>query len=415
MNKEEIIAKVDSLTRKVKTPGRAYSKAQREEMRKEISVLQIELGEIKFQEDIVYINEFEQKHPSHLIPEKEALKNKIDEIANNTTDPKLIFVLEFKIKSFNSEISYLSFYQKTIGELIEGLDYLNKNERIPSSNPNAYKKKEEIQKSLAGSFRALNAINSKLNIALNEIQLIIDFFNNDNKLTGFVYLSGAIFSDASNFEKGYGTVEQGSKKMYFAFNGNAYKIESEENSIPKIENRRTNPDLIPFEIEDGNYNYLWGYKNSSGEIIIPAKFKSASPFVNGFAKVGILKEKYTKYTYGLIDYSGRIVLPCEFIELGDVYNDVVMYKRHIYKDDMVQTWNFDWKEVTNYVGLLSGYLINTEIKQAIDNEIDSINEIEKTIPTLKTRGEVDNAYDKIRNRRERINFYLKYITDNDTN
>lgn len=415
MNKDEIIAKVDSLTRKVKTPGRAYSKTQREEMRKEILALQIELGKIKFEEDIAYINEFEQKHPLHLIPEKEALKNKIDEIANNTIDPKLIFVLEFKIKSFNREISYFSSYQKTIGELIEGLEYLNKYERIPSSNPNSYKKKEEIQKSLARSFRALNDINNKLKIALKEIQLIIDFFNNDNKLTGFVYLSGAIFSDASNFEKGFGKVEQGSKKSYFAFNGNTYKIESEENSIPKIEKRRANPDLIPFEIEDGNYNFLWGYKKSNGEIIIPAQFKSASPFLNGFAKVGVLKEKYTKYTYGLIDNSGRIVLPCEFIELGDVYNDVVMYRRHIYKDDIVQTWNFDWKEVTKYVGLLSGYLINTEIKQAIDNEIDRIKEIETTIPTLKTRGEVDNAYDKIKIHRGRINFYLKYITDNDTN
>lgn len=415
MNKEEIIAKIDSLTRRVKTPGRAYSKDQREKMREEISFLKIELEKIKFEEDIIYINEFEQKHPLYLIPERDALKNKIDEITNDTTDSLLKFVLEFKIKSFNSDVNYLSSYQNSIGELREALSYLEKNERIPSSNPNCYKNKDIIQKSIAGELRAIIFLYNKLKKALIEIQSITTFFTTDNNLTAFVYLSDAVFSDASDFENGYATVAQGSKKLYFTFNGSAYKIDTGENEIPKIQKQRENPDLIPFEIEDGNYNFLWGYKNSNGEIIIPAKFKSASPFLNGFAKVGILKEKYTKYTYGLIDISGRIVLPCEFIELGDVYNDVVMYRRHIYKDDVVQTWNFDWKEVTNYVGLLSGYLINTEIKQAIDSEINRINEIETTIPSLKTNGEVDNAYDKIRNRRERINFYLKYITDNNFN
>ena len=176
-----------------------------------------------------------------------------------------------------------------------------------------------------------------------------------------------------------------------------------------------NPDLIPFNVEDGNYNILKGYKNSGGEIKIQAKFKIAESFVNGFAKVGILKEKCTKYTYGLIDHTGRFVLPCDFIELGDVYNDIVIYKKHIYKDDVVQTWDFDWKEVTNYIGLSSGYLINNEIKTTICDEIGKIKEIENDIPRLKTRGEVDNAYDRIRIRRGRIDFYLKYITDIDNN
>ena len=354
----------------------------------------------------------------HLIPEIEALKNKIDDITNNTTDPKLIFVLELKIKSFNSEINYLSSYQKTIGELIEGLNYLNKNESIPSSNPNAYKKKEEIQKSLAGSFRGMNAINSKLNIALNEIQLIIDFFNNDNKLTGFVYLSDAIFSDASNFEKGYGTVEQGSKKMYFAFNGNAYKIESEENNLPKIEKRRTDPDLIPFKIEDGNYNYLWGYKNSSGEILIPAKFKSASPFVNGFAKVRteIRLASNTFVKHGLIDDSGRLVLHFDnpFFEIENVCNDIVKYKRHLYAPDSyerISSFSFEVRQKSNYLGLYSGYLIFMEIKPLVFDEIEKIFEIERSIPNLKTNGEAENAHEKIRSLRKNIDFYLKYVIE----
>ncbi len=415
MNKDEIISKINSLTSAVKTKGRAYTAIHREEMRKEIAILEIEIGKIKLEEDIPYIEEFKLIHPSYFIPEVDGFKNRIDEFVKNTTDPNIKFVLEFKIKSFCSELNYLSSYQKTIGDLIEALVYLNKNEIVPSSNPNCYKRKEKIQESLAGSFRAGIAITNKLNTALNEIQQIVNFFINDNKLTCFVYLTDAIFTEATNFENGFSIIHQGAKKMYFACNGNAYKIDSEEDVIPKIQRQMENPDLIPFNVEDGNYNILKGYKNSGGEIKIQAKFKIAESFVNGFAKVGILKEKCTKYTYGLIDHTGRFVLPCDFIELGDVYNDIVIYKKHIYKDDVVQTWDFDWKEVTNYIGLSSGYLINNEIKTTICDEIGKIKEIENDIPRLKTRGEVDNAYDRIRIRRGRIDFYLKYITDIDNN
>ena len=181
MNKEEIKAKIDSLKFRVKKPGRAYSKAQRDEMRKEISNLNIELNKIRFDEDLIFISDFEKMHPFNLIPEKEIFKNKIDKITNETTDSVLNFVLELKIKSFNSDIDNLSFHQKNTLELIDALTFLEKNERVPSFNPNCYKKKDEIQKSLAGSFRAINSINNKLTKALNGIQTIINFFATDNK------------------------------------------------------------------------------------------------------------------------------------------------------------------------------------------------------------------------------------------
>jgi len=418
MNKEEIIAKIESLKRKVKTPGRAYSKNQREEMKKEISALNIELEKIKFEEDIVYINEFGEKHPSHLIPEREALKNKIDEIANNTSDPKLKFVLKFRVKSFYSELDYLSSYQKGIGELIDALDHLNKDENIPNSNPNKYKGKEEIQKSLAANCRTISSRINKLNSALIEIQCIVNFFLNDHKLNGFVYLSNAIFSEASNFEKGYATVEQGSNKFYFAYNGKAYDIESEEADLPKTQKPRINPDLIPFQIKDGNFNYSMGYKNSSDEIVIPAKYRNASPFVNGFAKVRteIILAGYTFVKNGLIDCSGRLVLHFDnpFFEIEDVYNDIVKYKRHLYAPDSyerISSLSFEVRQKSNYLGLYAGYLIYMEIKPFLFDEIDKIFEIEKSIPNLKTNGEVESAHEKIGKRREKIDFYLKYLSD----
>lgn len=414
MNKEEIVSKMNILTEKVKSPGRSYSKAQREDMRMEISNLSMELGKIKIEEDIAYVIEFEKNHPSFFISEREELKNKIIEIDNNITDSKLIFVLKFKIKSFFSEIEYIAIVQKEIGELKAALDYLNKNESIPVSSPHCYKEKDKIQKTLATNCRAVNSRINKLNSLLVEIQQIISFFINENKLTGFIYLSKAIFSEATNFEKGYATVIRDSQKLYFAYNKKAYKIESEEKELPKIAKQRANPDLIPFELKDGNFNYLMGYKNSSNELVIPAKYRSASPFINGFAKVGREVEGRKTTLYGLIDKAGREVLHCDFIEIGDVFNDVVIYKKNIYNEGYVRTssLNFDTRNVVKHLGLFCGYLILDEIKPALFSEIEKIFEIENSIEILKTKGELDNAQDRIRGHQEIIDFYLKYITNN---
>jgi hypothetical protein len=368
--KEEIIKKIESLKIKVKSPGRTYSKAQREEMRNEITMLKIQLDEIVHQEDIEYINEFLTRHPKYYIPEKEELIQNFDTLEKEIIDENLKFALKNKISSFEIAVNYLSSHENKINELQEALEYLNKNKKIPSSNPNWNKEIKEIQKYLAGYFRADVAIYNKLILSLNEIQIVVDFFNNNKILTGFTYLSNAIFTEATNFEEGIAIVQQRSKKMYFAHNGVAYKIESEKDALPKINKNRVNPDLLPFEIEIDYFNKLMGYKNSNGEIIIPAKYTNAFPFVNGFAKVGILKDNHV--FYGLIDEVGKVVLPFEFIDLGDVYNDVVIYKKHIYKEGYEQTnsFNFDMRYEVKHIGLFCGYLIFGEIKPALIKEID---------------------------------------------
>ena len=132
MTKEEIITRKEDLIRKVKTPGRTHSKSQRDEIRNEISVLQIELEKIKLEEDNIYISDFRQKYPSHLISEKDALKCELDGLVSDIADPNIKFVLESKVESIYREISDLTSHQKTINELIEALDYLNRNETIPS-------------------------------------------------------------------------------------------------------------------------------------------------------------------------------------------------------------------------------------------------------------------------------------------
>ncbi|MBK6363977.1 MAG: hypothetical protein IPF52_10955 [Saprospiraceae bacterium] len=114
MTKEEMIEKIEILKRRVKTLGRAYSKDQREEMRKEISNLSIELGKIKFQEDLIFISEFEININDFYEAEKNDLRNQINSLSVGVTDEDLKYILEYKIKSFNSKISLIENTQKQL-------------------------------------------------------------------------------------------------------------------------------------------------------------------------------------------------------------------------------------------------------------------------------------------------------------
>ena len=420
MEKKEIIERMGDLHKKVSSKGRPYTAVQREGMRKEISVLKTELEKYKLEEDICYINEFVQKHPLFFMPERAALQNIVDKIVNSITDPGEIFVLKDKFESFYLDLKILEGNTKTISDYFDKLGKLAKNEDIPSSNEHSFNVKRRIQKSLALNCKSIIKRIDKLNNSLTEIQNIISFFHNDNKLAGFVYLSDPIFSDASSFENGYSIVTQDSIRMYFAVNTKTYKIDVDPNDLPKIELQRTNPDLIPFETGEGFFNSLMGYKNSNGVIVIPAKFNRAYPFVNGFAKVGKkvnLLNGDSAILYGLIDQTGQQVLPFDFFEIGDVYNDVVLYKKHMYKKGYVAAnfFNYDVIYETKHLGLFSGYLIYGELKPAIFIEIEKINEIKNNFNDLKTNLEVDKARDTINEHKDKIKLYLKTVIENQNN
>lgn len=234
-----------------------------------------------------------------------------------------------------------------------------------------------------------------------------------------MFLSDAVFSEVSDFIEGYGKVSTQSKSLFFSYDSKCYKNDTLIEDIPKINTIRSNPDLIPFEMLDkyGDFDIfdgLMGYKNQNGEVIIPAKYKSAYPFVNGFAKVVISKKiiSHTYFKFGLIDSEGNFVLPCDFTEIGDVYNDVVWYKKSIIKSDYVDVsgaaCNYNMQEVsTKYIRY--GYLIYKELRPAIYNEIEEIFKTEADIKNLKTNGEVDNAYETIRETKKKIDLYLQTV------
>ncbi len=60
----------------------------------------------------------------------------------------------------------------------------------------------------------------------------------------------------------------------------------------------------------------YGYANSSGELIIPPKYKAAYPFNNGLARV-----MNDKNQYGFINEKAEVVIPFQFSQANDFYRN----------------------------------------------------------------------------------------------
>jgi hypothetical protein len=72
-------------------------------------------------------------------------------------------------------------------------------------------------------------------------------------------------------------------------------------------------DLAIVRNSDGKH----GATNKAGKLIIDYNFDLLSKFKNGYARFGDLE------TYGLIDKSGKIIIPQEYVHIGDVENNKV--------------------------------------------------------------------------------------------
>jgi len=90
-------------------------------------------------------------------------------------------------------------------------------------------------------------------------------------------------------------------------------------------------------------NGKYGYVNAENEIVVDFKYWSAQPFVNGYAAVGIMEFppgtsgddiKDAVCSWGLIDESGREVIPCRYGGLTVCENGLLLaeesYGRYFY-------------------------------------------------------------------------------------
>ncbi len=92
------------------------------------------------------------------------------------------------------------------------------------------------------------------------------------------------------------------------------------------QNTNNNKVLYPYMVYNDSINdNVWGYMDSIGNTVIKPQFHNAKPFVNGYAKVFVCKQRgYSNYgAFGLINKSGNMVIPAEYEKIGDYSNGLI--------------------------------------------------------------------------------------------
>ncbi|MCT4636159.1 MAG: WG repeat-containing protein [Bacteroidales bacterium] len=86
------------------------------------------------------------------------------------------------------------------------------------------------------------------------------------------------------------------------------------------QNTSNNKILYPYMVyNDSIKSNIWGYMDSLGNTVIKPQFHNAKPFVNGYAKVFVCKQRgYTNYgAFGMIDKDGNMIIPAEYEKIGN--------------------------------------------------------------------------------------------------
>ena len=231
---------------------------------------------------------------------------------------------------------------------------------------------------------------------------------------GFIILTDPKFDIVSDFEKGYAEVEytrylnsEGkltyreyatkteNKKEYFCADGKTYsKTEFEIENLPSKIIPQKQIDLIAF-----CENNLWGFKRQNDSIKIKPRFEEVMPFQNGFAKIKL------DNGWGLINENGEIVLHDDFIEIGDVYNNIIWYKLNVSKRFLHYTGFDAYYKVENYK--LYGYLIYADLQTDLKNLISQYDEINVKLKKNMPGAERDYLDRMVRNIEYKINRIFK--------
>jgi hypothetical protein len=81
-------------------------------------------------------------------------------------------------------------------------------------------------------------------------------------------------------------------------------------------------DLFPVSIINPNKTdafdptELWGYVDTAGREVIPAQYSAATPFRAGYALVSCIDPTNFQTRQGLIDSTGRVVLPLDYVRVN---------------------------------------------------------------------------------------------------
>lgn len=420
MDKNQIIKEMKLLEYKIRKRGRYPSREAREEMREQVRELERELKRILLGEDQLFIQEFELKHPDFYHEAREMLKIGFSQLLSSLHEDET-FMMKKQIERCKSELRSMEYQQEKIISIKQQLQFhqLEIMEKESPLKPFQTAQIENLQSTLAEGFRRLEDNLRVLKQLIREISGVYEFFREDTEIYAFVYLTDPIFTQASDFEKGYALVEQGAQQMYCTHAGITYSIGSHPDSLPKMNIRRPCPDLFPFEETSDQNKKLFGYRNAKNETIIAARFTAASAFVNGFARVRLQQEEKDKYlNYGvgdfLIDTAGNVVLLGNFFEISEVHHDRVMYKKHLYRTGYEVTFylSLNVERRVEHLGLFCGFLKYAGIKATILQDLESIREIRSMCGSSDKR--IHQPQEKIKALEEKIECYLKYVINRQT-
>lgn len=76
-----------------------------------------------------------------------------------------------------------------------------------------------------------------------------------------------------------------------------------------------------------NHEGKWGFIDTKNNVVVPFIYDTADSFVDGLAKVGVARKGTTGYWYGVIDATGKEVIPVEYFAV-----DFPSYSNGQYRD-----------------------------------------------------------------------------------
>lgn len=107
----------------------------------------------------------------------------------------------------------------------------------------------------------------------------------------------------------------GIAKVSETYMGDAYYIDTKGNDL-------TDKRSSGLRLYKDETNNMYGYKNSTGEIVIPAQYGEAEPFLDGYAIVNGSDSMFSPY-YGVIDTQGNYVLEPVYCGIQRMKNGLV--------------------------------------------------------------------------------------------
>ncbi|MDP4094012.1 MAG: WG repeat-containing protein [Bacillota bacterium] len=222
-------------------------------------------------------------------------------------------------------------------------------------------------------------------------------------LYGFIDIKGktlipAKYQYAEDFSNGLSSVTVSEGK---------YALIDKTGKVVKTSNRylssySQSESLIPFSIEKG-YDYIYGYKNADGKIIIQPSYSSADSFIDGYAVVAVTNGDYINH-YGLIDKTGKYVIKPEYSGITYLGNGLYAVSQNFYAMDSDQfspkaIFNSNGEKITDFLYYTIN-MYNNGVAMATDEKstffVDTTGKIVTTLPKLDGIGTMTIMGDVIR-------------------